>query len=353
MTHQANAGTATRIPSLDGLRAVSILLVIFHHLMGTAGAPAIIGIVTSAIDAGALGVRVFLVISGFLITGILARELERTGTLSLRRFYVRRTLRIFPAAYVFLLALAALSALNVVAVERGELLSAATYTINFWRGRPAWEVGHLWSLAVEEQFYLLWPATLVLLGVYRGAVLSAGLIAIVPLLRAAQVLGVTWAPLQLVSPFLFYADWLAVGALLALVGPHLARQPRYRSVRASSWWTVFLVASGLAAWTALGHWRVRELTAGWTTITVALLIDQLIAEPRLAAARLLAVRPVVWIGRISYSLYLWQELFCNRNSVAWWTRFPGNLGFSFLLAALSYYAIERPVLAWRDQSRHA
>lgn len=353
MSHAAEPGQSARIPSLDGLRAVSILFVVFHHLMGTTAAPSIIGVVTNAIDSGALGVRVFFVISGFLITGILNRELQRTGTLSLRGFYLRRTLRIFPASYVFLIAVAVLAATGVVAVGRGEFLSAATYTVNFWQGRPAWELGHLWSLAVEEQFYLVWPATLLVLGVRRGAVLAAALLVTVPLFRGAQVLGVSWTPMELASPFLFYADWLAVGALLALAGPHLEQHGRYRALRASGWWTLFLLASGLAAWTAFGHWRVRELTSGWTAIAVALLIDQVTAEPRGAAARVLAVRPAVWIGRISYSLYLWQELFCNRNATTWWTRFPVNLVLSFAFAALSYYAIERPVLAWRDRARHA
>lgn len=105
--------------------------------------------------------------------------------------------------------------------------------------------------------------------------------------------------------------------------------------------------------TALRHWRARKLTAGWTAIAIALLIDQLTTAPHAVAARLLAVRPAVWLGRISYSLYLWQELFCNRNATTWWTRFPTNIALAVAFAALSCYAIERPVLAWRDSVRHA
>jgi len=347
----APARIPSRIPSLDGLRALSILLVVVHHMVDTAAAPRFVRPVTSAIDAGALGVRVFFVISGFLITGILARELQRTGTLSLRNFYLRRTLRIFPASYVFLMVLALLAFMGVVAVSRTELLAAFTYTINFWRGHPAWDVGHLWSLAVEEQFYLLWPATLLLLGMRRGAVLAAALIVIVPPLRLAEILGFDWFAREVTMPFVSYADWLAAGAVLTLAGPRLAQWARYRAVRQSGWWTLFLVASGLAAWTAFGHWRLRELTAVWTAIAVALLIDQLTNESRTFAARLLAVRPLVWIGRISYSLYLWQELFLDRASTAWWTRFPVNVVLAFVAAALSYYFVEQPVLAWRDRRR--
>jgi peptidoglycan/LPS O-acetylase OafA/YrhL len=79
----------------------------------------------------------------------------------------------------------------------------------------------------------------------------------------------------------------------------------------------------------------------------------LVSERHTLAARALAVRPMVWIGRVSYSLYLWQELFCNRNSTMWWARFPLNVVLAFLFAAMSYYWVERPVLAWRDRQRRS
>jgi len=354
LNRAARGADTIRSPSLDGLRAVSILLVVSNHLMFSATAPQFIGWVSGAIDAGALGVRVFFVLSGFLITGILARELQRTGTLSLRQFYLRRALRIFPASYVFLIVVAALAAVGVMNAARTELLSAATYTLNFWPGRPAWEVAHLWSLAVEEQFYLLWPVTLLLLGVRRGAVLAALLLAGVPLLRVARVLGMSWHVLDLAAPFVMFADWLAVGALLALAGSQLARWERYRALRASNLWTLFLLVSALAAWTALGHWRTSQLTSVWTAIAIALVIDQLTAEPHCIATRVLAVPPMAWIGRISYSLYLWQEVFCYQAATTtWWTQFPTNVVLAFTCATLSYHAIERPVLAWRDRARHA
>ena len=118
-------------------------------------------------------------------------------------------------------------------------------------------------------------------------------------------------------------------------------------------WTLVLTGSALATWMALGHWRARKLTAAWTAIAIALLIDQLTTAPNAVAARTLAVRPAVWLGRLSYSLDRWQELFCNRNATTWWTRFPTNIALAVTFAALSYDAIERPALAWRDRVRHA
>jgi peptidoglycan/LPS O-acetylase OafA/YrhL len=353
---QPGIAPTERVAPLDGLRAVSILLVILHHLKGTAGAPAFFGVIGNAIDAGNLGVRVFFVISGYLITGLLLRELERTGTISLRTFYWRRTLRIFPPAYAYLAVLAVLVAIGTLALTGRDLVAGFTYTMNFYLGPwtpRQWQVGHLWSLAVEEQFYLLWPAVLLTLGVRRSVVLVASLVVLVPALRVAALFGIQPAPVTTVAPFLFNADWLAAGSLLALGRSWLLRIASYRTIRATGWWSCVLVASGLAAWSALGHWRVRELTSVWTLVAVTLLIEQITGDVRPWAVRWLAWRPVVWIGRVSYSLYLWQELFCNRYVHTWYTAFPANVVLAFAAASASYYGIERPVLAWRDRSRHA
>ncbi|MDQ8154930.1 MAG: acyltransferase [Gemmatimonadota bacterium] len=347
---------ATRIPALDGLRAVSIVLVLLHHVQGTPGAPTALGPLARALDAGNLGVRVFFVISGFLITGLLVRELQASGTIALRRFYYRRTLRIFPPAYVFLAVLALLTAAGMTQLRSWDIVAGLTYTMNFYLGEwtpRQWPVGHLWSLAVEEQFYLVWPAVLLWLGVRRGTALLVALALVVPVLRLAAVFGVLPAPLAAVSPFLLFADWLAIGGLMAMMLPRALQSARYRSLRASGWWTVALAASALAAWTAFGHWRVRELTLIWTIVAVAFIVDQTTMEAPPRPIRLLAWAPVVWVGRLSYSLYLWQQLFFDRYSGHWWTAFPLNVVLAFAAAAASYYGVERPILAWRDRARHA
>ena len=115
------------------------------------------------IDHGRLGVQIFFVISGFLITSLLLREKESTGSISLKLFYARRTLRIFPAFYLFFITIAVLSYLRLIELPRYDLLHAATYTMNY-SGNGTWWMGHLWSLSVEEQFYFVWPSLMFLIG---------------------------------------------------------------------------------------------------------------------------------------------------------------------------------------------
>src|SRR5262249_13186535 len=133
-------------------------------------------------DVANLGVRTFFVISGYLITTLMLQERERTGRISLRHFYLRRTFRIFPPFYAFLAVLIGLPAAHLIHVSGRSLLMSATYTINF-RADREWWIGHLWSLSVEEQFYLTWPTIMVLLGAGRAAWSAIAVMAGVPLVR--------------------------------------------------------------------------------------------------------------------------------------------------------------------------
>src|SRR5215204_4069012 len=129
------------IPSLDGLRGISIGLVMLAHLKGTTGVPSLLS--TPLLDHGTLGVRIFFVISGFLITRLIVQEIEQTGRLSIRLFFIRRALRIFPAFYLYLAVIALASSLHWLDIPASNLMFAATYTMNYvLDGR--WETGHLW-----------------------------------------------------------------------------------------------------------------------------------------------------------------------------------------------------------------
>ena len=141
-------------PSLDGLRAFSIVLVLIAHV--SLQYPWLRRFVE---HVGNYGVRIFFVISGFLITGLLLKELTKTGRISLKSFYIRRTLRIFPAFYVYVLTVVILAWAGILILLPGDLLHAVTYTMNYHMVR-SWWLNHMWSLSVEEQFYLLWPTVL-------------------------------------------------------------------------------------------------------------------------------------------------------------------------------------------------
>jgi peptidoglycan/LPS O-acetylase OafA/YrhL len=158
-----------RVPCLDGLRAISISLVLLDHLPGCSGFPISLEQehAWKLSGVGTLGVGVFFVISGYLITTLLLRELTNRGGIDLGKFYFRRTLRIFPAYFALVGLVGGLAAAGVIQLLPGDLLHAVTYTMNYHSPR-AWWLGHAWSLAVEEQFYLLWPAVLLLFGRERG-----------------------------------------------------------------------------------------------------------------------------------------------------------------------------------------
>jgi len=179
-------GSGVRIRSLDGLRALSVALVILGHLGGTQGFP--VGSSASALSFGAmLGVRVFLVISGYLITrGLLADE-EAHGRIRLGSFYFRRIFRIFVPYYAFLAAMAAAAHFGFIKLAPGDLGYSLAYLSDHhlhaeWtHGR--WTLGHTWSLAAEEQFYLLWPLLLVLLGARRALWVAAAALVAAPVGR--------------------------------------------------------------------------------------------------------------------------------------------------------------------------
>jgi peptidoglycan/LPS O-acetylase OafA/YrhL len=184
-----------RLPSLDGLRAVSIALVIGSHAIGMFGVPPWLQPLTFIINGG-LGVRIFFCISGFLITYLLLQERKRTGSIDLKSFYVRRALRIVPANYLFIAVLVAISLAGWIKIPTCNLLTAITYTKNYGCGGPL--EGHLWSLAVEEQFYLLWPFAVVCCSAPRALTIACLLCLIAPISRAAEYLlgnsPFTWLP---------------------------------------------------------------------------------------------------------------------------------------------------------------
>jgi peptidoglycan/LPS O-acetylase OafA/YrhL len=270
------------------------------------------------------------------------RERSTRGRTSLRAFYARRAVRIFPAFYVYLAVIAVLAAAGALAVPWRDIALAATYAMNFVAQRSFY-VGHAWSLAVEEQFYLVWPLALVLLGARRATWLAVIGIAIAPLLRIAAVrYSPGLAPLtDQAFPFVF--DALGTGCVLAILVPHLERSRHYTALLDSRWFW-YLPALCLASLAVHAWWF--ELGAAQTLANagIALAIHRCIARPERLATRVLELPALVWIGTLSYSLYLWQEPFVNHGTAPSWCPFPANLAFALAATALSHYLIEKPVL---------
>lgn len=351
-----------RIPSLDGIRAVAMLGVLYAHSIGTQGFPVLR---PHAPNIGELGLRTFFVLSGFLITGMLLGELRTSGTISLKEFYIRRSLRIFPAFYVFLAIVAILSWLGLagISVPGHELWRAAIYTTNYFDPRT-WEVGHLWSLAVEEQFYLTWPLTLLILGARRGAWLAFGTMLLVPLIRIAfMALPDGTLPMQRYSGMSFetVVDGIACGTLLALIRDQLWANRLYRGIVEARWfWALPLLAVAADTLPHWGSWLLPEygrvfsglralVGISLVNIAAAMMIDRLVRFSDSPAGRFLNLPRVAWFGSMTYSMYLWQQVFLNRDSDHWTASSPINVVFAVSVGILSHYVVERPIQRLRSR----
>jgi peptidoglycan/LPS O-acetylase OafA/YrhL len=315
-----------RIPSFDGLRAISISLVVIGHWSALRYHSDIAGAFAH------LGVRIFFVLSGYLITSLLLKEHARTSTIGLREFYVRRAYRILPAAFVFMLV--------VFAIYWRELrwyhmAAAALYVVNFDFAHP-WFLGHLWSLSVEEQFYLLWPGVLKKWYRHRVGILM-GVVACGPVYRVAcHFMGLRG---RADETFPAVADVLAVGCLLAIV------EKRVPPIR-KTWAGLMLLAVALVpVYAGKLHFHLTAILLFVLWPLMHLSIAGLLMHVTQRPYWWLNARPVVWLGKISYSLYLWQQLFVyGEHGKPWY-----GVIFALGAASASYYLVEIPMLRVRER----
>ena len=343
-------GKTGALPSLDGLRAFSIGLVILGHGIGPWGSHSFL-FRYFFLHAG-LGVRVFFVISGFLITTLLLDEKARFGSISLKLFYIRRALRILPAFCGVVVTTFLLSALGYLDIPSSLWAFVLTYTLNFvaLASTPGiWPVGHFWSLSVEEQFYLLWPLVLrfTKLRTWVGIAILAIFAGI--LIRAISVT----TGIELIDParryaFPFVSGPIASGCLLAITASHVRRMFDEHP------WLSGPAATGLAVvlvlfLDTLDLGSANRFIAVITSLLVTFCTARFVLRPAGMIAALLNSPPIVFIGKLSYSLYLWQELFFNPFSSARMCRFPLNLCGVFAMASLSYFLIETQFLRLRKR----
>jgi len=337
--------THLRIRELDGWRAVSILLVIVHHIL-LFSFPALAAsrpLVTHFAEyIGELGVQTFFVISGFVITRLLLREEDERGRISLRAFYVRRIFRILPIFLLVVGVTAALSALGLTPISRNALLTAIFFVKDMAHPSFDWFLGHTWSLAVEEQFYIVFPLAWVLLSKQAGRREAVFLLSFAALL--AWTVLCQW---NIGAGFLnrsaivgFYC--INFGALLAMHEERargvVQRIPAVIPILAA----LFLLVRPLPG-SPLG----RTLYYPLVPFAIGLILTYTFSRPS-RAADLLKTPAMQWIGLVSYSAYLWQQLFTGHPS------FYGSLAVAhafhmaipgvFLAAAASYYGVELPIM---------
>jgi len=340
------------IPSLDGLRALAIVMVVLSHTRAILpDAVAQSGLFRYTVGGGLHGVQVFFVISGYIITTLLLREFDRTGEISLPRFYARRILRIFPAFYLYMLVLGVLWATGFQRQDPSSFLSAATYTIIYHPHPLGWTIEHTWSLSIEEQFYLLWPAILLLAHRRRIATAAAfACLAAMPILRI--LVGFSAQAPESHNRLIVSSsaiDTLMAGCLLALLAQtHGWRRWAERWITA--WFVAALVVIGMlivpyaTAKAGTGPLAMPCVVLGFsvTAISIAAALEYLVRTPDSPLGRMLNAGPIRHLGILSYSVYLWQQLF---------TGFPrlGVLMYPLILIAaeLSFWLIEKPIMRLR------
>ncbi len=340
-----------KIPSLDGLRAVSILLVVVGHVAN--GAHWSQNTARTLLGNAALGVNVFFVISGFLITTLLLREFSAMATINLKQFYFRRAFRILPPYYFYLAAIVLLNAANIFPLPANALTSATFFLWDYWPIAGAWYFDHLWSLAVEEQFYMIWPVLLAV-ALHRrkrrlSAVIALAVISLSPLIRLGTY---CFAPESLRTHlyFMFHsrADSLMFGAFCALAIDSYYFEKVYQAMVRYVWVAALfvLVVSPLLA-RAFGG--VYLYVVGYTLegAAIALVMIWLIRNPDSTAGRILNSRPAVQFGVMSYSIYLWQTLFLDASNQSFLGTPPISILMIAAFASLSYFGVERPTLRLR------
>ena len=342
-------GRSRSIPSLDGLRAIAVFTVILGHTRSPLLDRVPLG---SFFRNGEQGVAVFFAISGFLITHLLLKELRRERGIHLRRFYLRRTLRIFPPYYVYLAAVAALSLFQNAATDGRSMLAAVTYTWNYVPRAAGWNLGHCWSLAVEEQFYAIWPVCMKFFSRRANLGLAAGVILLSPVSRVLTY--AAWPAMRPHIGMMLHTrlDTIMTGCLLSLlidmkVGQKYLKLALHPAAPAAA--LVFLLALDTPA---AGRWHgAYLLPLGYSleNVAIAALLLYVVFRHESPLGKFLNLRALRHLGIVSYSLYLWQQLFTGPHT----SMFPLNVAGILGCAEISYLLIERPSFRLRGRLTRA
>ncbi|HWD59838.1 MAG TPA: acyltransferase [Stellaceae bacterium] len=348
MRSPTNPAASRRIPELDGWRGLSILGVVIGHLVNVryTGGPDVDTTNLASVMAN-WGVRIFFIVSGFIITRLALQELTAQGHFSVARFYVRRAFRIVPAFYFYLLCIALFAGLGLINQSLYGTALAATFICNFSNSPCDWFAGHSWTLSFEEQFYLIFPIIIYLSGQYFGkAVLSIlGILMIFPFIRYFMHLGDAWYQ---ASGMCLSFSLICVGAVFAAYEAKVRELATgRRNVIMTAAAAAVLVVTGTVS--SLVSFPLRSLQAyvqaGVTDVLLPpclawIVLSLVYREGYLSG--LLRSRIVQFFGLISYSLYLWQQAF-TANVIYYkapsWLLFPPLM---LVAAVLSYYGIERP-----------
>jgi peptidoglycan/LPS O-acetylase OafA/YrhL len=336
------------LPQLDGFRGLAVLMVVVGHWFHYGIRKGILqglGIVLED-----LGVFLFFVLSGFLITSLLLRERTDSGGISLRKFYIRRALRLGPALLLFLAAVVMLMSVRaIIDIPRYEVVASLFYGRNFFGKSNS--LAHLWSLSLEEQFYLCWPLLFSVLPLRRSFSTIAVITGVIAIWRGVAMhfhLLESNAGVYYMRPY-FRFDSILIGACLALA---VVSNEKYfewvrtaaRNIPAVLLWVLLLTWSAMVSLSNPVYLTVQS-------IVIVMLLAQIIAGASASSVALFEWPVLTYLGKISYSLYLWQQLFLVTKEPSWGAlrQFPMNLAIPLALSVVSFHFIEAPALRLKER----
>jgi peptidoglycan/LPS O-acetylase OafA/YrhL len=353
-------------PVLDGLRGIALLAVLFHH------SP-----LAAYVRGGFLGVDLFFVLSGFLITTLLLQEHADRGSISLKHFYLRRVLRLLPALVALLLfsclfAHYLLPAAHAKSIYRAALLTLCYGANLHWLFRVDLNIlAHAWSLSLEEQFYLLWPIVLVLLLGRRMSQWRTLVLAVLGMVAAASLrAGLFWmlepspyASVVTATCLVTRADSLLAGCLVGMLACWNKLPQSPSSCRVLNGVALAAGATLIVVWVGTPYEATYLYYGGSTLIAAAMAVcvAALVTAPSPFFSRLLSARALVWTGRLSYGLYLWHFpmwTFVTRLTfkfmpdvnthgiVSYW---PFQIIMTFVMAVISFHCVEQPFLRLKER----
>ena len=348
------------IPALDGLRGIAVLIVMVYHLA------LLVPELKFAAKGGFLGVDIFFVLSGFLITSILLKEYQKAGQINLKNFYYRRFLRLIPAFWAFLIVLYFFG--NYILPKNEALMIYSNYNFFFafsyfmnWHSAAneglTGNLNHVWSLAIEEQFYIIWSLVL-----YKAFAEGRGRKQIFLFTVISVIILIVWRSLRALTGtdtgVLYYSTDTRIDALLIgcaasmiyiwqLIPKEIYADRRFNLITLLAFFISLWILFSFSHTDFLLYYGILSVFA----ICIAIIILWLITRENCLMKSILEFKPLRWIGHISYGLYLWHYAFYefakkNFESVYW--QVTVGIALAFAVSAVSFYLIEKPFLKIKD-----
>ena len=342
----------TYIKGFHGLRAIAISLVILTHLDLLARLPSIPFIKNRFwhLISGETGVNLFFVLSGFLITSIILNEKITTGKINILHFFVRRCIRLLPPLILFYAMIISISMLGLIPIPIEAILYAFFYVYNFVPNQfYVYELGHIWSLSVEEQYYLTWPFVLYFVNKF-WKITFLFFLAI-----CSSVLAIIYFPsiqeFQNYRPLRFFIPAIApilLGSFAAILNLRFKHKMTHFSQNEILWPAIILVLYFFPLYAPLFLFGMIHLVQA---LGFSFMLLWIVNHQESSTIKLLEFSVVKYIGTISYGLYVFQGLFLRTGGggESWVHHFPYNILLAFLCAILSYELVEKRTLKWKNK----